>query len=163
MFPGEQHSPYWLEYTGYTNITTQGITSHTFTGLCSLSGHKHATLKFGWFWHKQSTPPCFHIFCCSTWSKLSFSFNLSQPNRKFGPKQIYYKCWFQKTKPIQPQLIKTRSKTQENLLKSTPVPTRTDRYKKSPIPYLTELLNVHYSNRKWKYASYIYIHVRSGL
>ena len=55
-------------------------------------------------------------------------------------KHSKYKHWFSEV-IHESKYFSTRASDKMNKPKFTPVPTRTDRYKKSPIPYLTELLN----------------------
>ena len=63
--------------------------------------------------------------------------------KKFAQKSVKnqrYSNWFTlNTDP--PPSIKTRQGSTKTQLKYNPVMTRTDRYMKSPLPYLTDLLN----------------------
>ena len=65
---------------------------------------------------------------------------LCQSFAKKAGKHLKYKNWFSEFVHDT-----TKYSTRQNKMKSNPkfnpVPTRTDRYKKSPLPYLTELLN----------------------
>ena len=67
-------------------------------------------------------------------------YNLCQTFAKKAVKHSKYKHWFSEV-IHESKYFSTRSSDKMNKPKFTPVPTRTDRYKKSPIPYLTELLN----------------------
>ena len=49
-----------------------------------------------------------------------------------------YKNWFNEFKPKNPKMSTRES---EKCLKYKPVPCRTNRYKNSPLPFLTELLD----------------------
>ena len=57
---------------------------------------------------------------------------------------------WQRVKPEKSQTpnISTRSRKYATKLKYTPVPFRKTRYEKSPIPYLTQLLNDHYNKKR---------------
>ena len=59
-----------------------------------------------------------------------------------------YSNWFKLSENVKPPNIKTRGGVNEMQPKYTPVPYRTDRYEKSPIPFLTKLLNDYYSRKK---------------
>ena len=59
-----------------------------------------------------------------------------------------YSNWFQPAEEIVPPNIDTRSDKTVIQTKYTPVPFRTDRFSKSPLPFLTELLNNHYVGKK---------------
>ena len=59
-------------------------------------------------------------------------------------KSTKYQNWFCPTEVTQGP--NTRSDKMKN--KYTPVPHRTDRYLRSPIPYLTNLLNEYHGNKK---------------
>ena len=59
-----------------------------------------------------------------------------------------YSTWFHPAEEVQPPYIKTRSEKTLVQSKYTPVPYRTDRFSRSPLPYLTELLNTHHARRK---------------
>ena len=61
---------------------------------------------------------------------------------------VKYSNWFQPAETIIPPYIDTRSDKTLIQSKYKPVPCRTDRYSKSPIPFLTELLNEHYAKQK---------------
>ena len=62
---------------------------------------------------------------------------------KFAKKSslhLKFQNWFS----FSPEVIDEPAQTRSDLplLKYKPVKTRTDRYKKSPIPYLTDILNI---------------------
>ena len=59
-----------------------------------------------------------------------------------------YSKWFQKAEILAPPQMPTRSDKNAVQLKYTPVPTRTDRYLTSPLPYLTNLLNTYHTEQK---------------
>ena len=63
-------------------------------------------------------------------------------------KNAKYSNWFQPADKIVPPNINTRSDKTIIQTKYTPVPFRTDQFSKSPIPFLTELLNNHYVGKK---------------
>ena len=58
-----------------------------------------------------------------------------------------YSTWFRISENSTPLNIETRGtcKTQKN--KYAPVPTRTDRYEKSPLPFMTKLLNEYHAGK----------------
>ena len=58
-----------------------------------------------------------------------------------------YATWFKLSESTNPSSINTRGGVNRKP-KYTPVPSRTDRYEKSPIPFLTELLNDYYSGKQ---------------
>ena len=58
-----------------------------------------------------------------------------------------YSNWFNPAEEIIPPTMSTRSDKAMLQTKYTPVPFRTDRYGNSPIPFLTEALNNHYSEK----------------
>ena len=60
-----------------------------------------------------------------------------------------YSTWFHPSDELLPPTIKNRSDKTLAQTKYTPVPYRTDRFKKSPLPFLTELLNTHHARKKW--------------
>ena len=66
---------------------------------------------------------------------------------KRAEKHKKYSKWFKPEKSQTPN-ISTRSKKYATKLKYTPVPFRKTRYEKSPIPYLTQLLNDHYNKKR---------------
>jgi hypothetical protein len=57
-----------------------------------------------------------------------------------------YSNWFHPAEETVPPTMSTRS-DKTITTKYTPVPFRTDRFNDSPIPFLTELLNKHYSGK----------------
>ena len=59
---------------------------------------------------------------------------------KKASKHLKYQDWFFKNNN-NPTLVNTRARTQKAKLQYLPVKTRTDRYKKSPLPFLTDILN----------------------
>lgn len=59
-----------------------------------------------------------------------------------------YSNWFQPAEEVLPPTFDTRSDKTLVQTKYKPVPFRTDRYRKSPLPFLTELLNDHYVRKK---------------
>ena len=61
-------------------------------------------------------------------------------------KNLKYKNWFALSEENNVPAPNTRS--DKALTKYKPVPSRTDRYMDSPIPYLTNALNKHYSRKK---------------
>ena len=63
-------------------------------------------------------------------------------------KHIKYKQWFNPAEEYSPPIPNTRSDKTTIQTKYKPVPTRTDRYKTSPIPYLTDLLNDYHTEKK---------------
>ena len=71
---------------------------------------------------------------------LSFALRLEK-NEK-------YLNWFQPAEEYIPPTMNTRSDKTVHQLKYTPVPFRTDRFQKSPIPFLTEILNDHYARKR---------------
>ena len=61
-------------------------------------------------------------------------------------KHVKYSNWFHPTEEYVPPTIKTRGNENPPApTKYTPVPYRTDRYRDSPIPFLTQLLNLHHA------------------
>ena len=75
-------------------------------------------------------------------SKLCLSFALK------CERNLKYQDWFMVSEVSDIPLPNTRSDKSKYETKYKPVPTRTDRYRDSPIPYLTDLLNNHYSKKK---------------
>ena len=75
-------------------------------------------------------------------SKLCLSFALK------CEKNLRYQDWFMVSEVSNAPLPNTRSDKHKSETKYKPVTTRTDRYYDSPIPYLTGLLNDHYSKKK---------------
>ena len=75
-------------------------------------------------------------------SKLCLSF------AKRLEKHPKYSNWFNPAEETIPPTISTRSDKTLLQTKYTPVPFRTDRFSNSPIPYLTQMLNNHYSGEK---------------
>ena len=75
-------------------------------------------------------------------SKLCLSFGLK------CEKSQKYNNWFALSEVNEIPVPNTRSDKTSNLTKYKPVPSRTDRYMDSPIPYLTNVLNKHYSRKK---------------
>ena len=63
-------------------------------------------------------------------------------------KNIKYQNWFYPAEEVIPPTMNTRSDVEIVQTKYRPVPCRTDRYKGSPIPYLTDLLNKYYAQKK---------------
>jgi hypothetical protein len=61
-------------------------------------------------------------------------------------KNLKYKNWFALSEENNVPAPNTRS--DKALTKYKPVPSRTDRYMDSPIPYLTNVLNTHYGKKK---------------
>ena len=59
-----------------------------------------------------------------------------------------YANWFHAAEEVLPPSMNTRSDKVSLQTKYKPVPCRTDRYKNSPIPFLTELLNMDSSRKK---------------
>ena len=59
-----------------------------------------------------------------------------------------YSKWFQQAEILAPPQMPLRSDKNTVQLKYTPVPTRTDRYLTSPLPYLTDLLNTYHTEKK---------------
>jgi hypothetical protein len=74
-------------------------------------------------------------------SKLCLSFALK------CEKNLRYQDWFMVSEVSEKPLPNTRSDKSQLETKYKPVTTRTDRYNDSPIPYLTGLLNNHYSKK----------------
>ena len=62
-------------------------------------------------------------------------------------KNVKYATWFKLSESSKPSTINTRGGLNKKP-KYTPVTCRTERYEKSPIPFLTELLNDYYSGKK---------------
>ena len=74
-------------------------------------------------------------------TQLCLSFALKcEKNQKF-------QNWFTLSEVNQVPLPNTRSDKSSNITKYKKVPTRTDRYLDSPLPYLTNALNNHYSKK----------------
>ena len=74
-------------------------------------------------------------------TKLCLSFALKcEKNQKF-------QNWFTLAELNEVPLLNTRSDKSSNITKYKTVPTRTDRYLDSPLPYLTNALNNHYSKK----------------
>ena len=65
---------------------------------------------------------------------------LCQKFAKKASKHLKYQDWFFKDKNS-PTPVNTRAKNQKLKLQYLPVNTRTERYKKSPLPFLTDILN----------------------
>ena len=63
-------------------------------------------------------------------------------------KNVKYSTWFKLSESIKLPTINTRGGVNKKQPKYTPVTVRTDRYEKSPIPFLTKLLNDYYSGIK---------------
>ena len=59
-----------------------------------------------------------------------------------------YTNWFALSEVSEIPMPNTRSDKANHITKYKPVPTRTDRFMESPIPYLTDVLNTHYSKKK---------------
>ena len=59
-----------------------------------------------------------------------------------------YSTWFHPAEELLPPYIKTRSEKTLVQSKYTPVPCRTDRFSRSPLPFLTELLNSYHARKK---------------
>ena len=74
--------------------------------------------------------------------RLSLSF------AKKCEKNPKYATWFKLSENIKTSSMNTRGGVNKTHSKYTPVPFRTDRYEKSPIPFLTELLNSYYARKK---------------
>ena len=62
-------------------------------------------------------------------------------------KNVKYSTWFKLSESSKPSTINTRGGVNKKP-KYTPVTCRAERYEKSPIPFLTELLNDYYSGKK---------------
>ena len=62
-------------------------------------------------------------------------------------KKKKYSNWFQPVEQIKPN-FSTRSEKYPTKLTYTPVSFRKTRYKKSPIPYLIQILNDQYAKKK---------------
>ena len=74
-------------------------------------------------------------------TQLCLSFALKcEKNQKF-------QNWFTLSEVNQVPLPNTRSDKSNNITKYKAVPTRTDRYLDSPLPYLTNVLNKQYSKK----------------
>ena len=58
-----------------------------------------------------------------------------------------YQNWFEEEVATIRQVPNTRSDKNAVENKYKPVPTRTERYKNSPIPFLTDILNEHYMKK----------------
>ena len=73
------------------------------------------------------------------WKKLEQRrIKLCEKFARKASKNSKYQEWFCKTKPTS---VKTRNANKKLKLQYLPVETRTERYKKSPLPYLTDILN----------------------
>ena len=59
-----------------------------------------------------------------------------------------YSNWFHPAEEFIPPNMNTRSDKTLHHLKYNPVPFRTDPFKKSPFPFVTEILNEHYARKK---------------
>ena len=59
-----------------------------------------------------------------------------------------YSYWFQPAESVKLPNIQTRSEKNNIQPKYKKVPFRTERYEKSPIPFLTQLLNEHHASKK---------------
>ena len=59
-----------------------------------------------------------------------------------------YSHWFQLAEQVKIPNIKTRGRENTKQKKYKSVPYRTERYGKSPLPFLTQLLNAHHTNMK---------------
>ena len=75
-------------------------------------------------------------------SKLCLNF------AKRAEKHPKYENWFYPADEVIPPSMNTRSDPSIIQTKYRPVPCRTDRYERSPVPYLTDLLNKYYLNKK---------------
>jgi hypothetical protein len=73
-------------------------------------------------------------------------YNLCLKFSKKSEKHEKFKNWFKPTDERPQPLPNTRSEKTE--LKYKPVTVRTERYKESPLPYLTDILNNYYSKKK---------------
>ena len=71
-------------------------------------------------------------------TKLCLSF------AKKAEKHEKFSKWFVPSEVTTGPVPNTRSDKSSNSTKYRPVPTRTDRFKDSPIPYMTEVLNNFY-------------------
>ena len=67
---------------------------------------------------------------------------------KKSEKHEKFQHWFELAEEKPDPLPNTRSDKTSLQTKYKPVTVRTDRYKDSPLPYLTELLNSHYIKKK---------------
>ena len=67
-------------------------------------------------------------------------YKLCQSFAKKAEKHSRFRNWFSEVQ-YEAKSFSTRASEKSVKPKFMPVPARTDRYKKSPIPYLTELLN----------------------
>ena len=63
---------------------------------------------------------------------------------KKAEKHPKYKNWFEEEDTTIRQVPNTRRDKSAIKTKYKPVPTRTERFKNSPIPFLTDILNEHY-------------------
>ena len=75
-------------------------------------------------------------------SKLCLNF------AKKAEKHPKYQNWFCPAEEVVPPSVTTRSDKTIIQTKYRPVPTRTDRYKGSPLPFLTDILNEYYVKKK---------------
>ena len=73
--------------------------------------------------------------------------NLCLKFAKKAEKHKKYSKWFNPSKTVKGK-FSLRSNKYSGKLKYTPVPFRNIRYKRSPIPYLTKLLNEHYCKKR---------------
>ena len=71
---------------------------------------------------------------------LSFALRLEKHEK--------YSNWFHPAEEFIPLTMNTRSDKTVHQSKYKPVPFRTDQFTKSPIPFLTEILNEHYARKK---------------
>ena len=63
-------------------------------------------------------------------------------------KNLKYQNWFSVSDTDEVPLPNTKSDKSTRQTKYKPVPTRTDRYERSPLPNLTNVLNEHYCKKK---------------
>ena len=59
-----------------------------------------------------------------------------------------YQHWFKPSEENIPPAITTRSDKTTTQTKYKPVPYRTDRYRDSPIPFMTNMLNNYHAKKK---------------
>ena len=96
-------------------------------------------------------PFCTHKVKNSTQHKVKVEklsirrFKLCLKFARRAEKHKKYSKWFNPMKIAKPS---TRSDKVSAKLEYTPVPFRKIRYKKSPIPYLTQLLNEHHTKKR---------------
>ena len=62
-------------------------------------------------------------------------------------KHLKYQNWFEEEDTTIRQVPNTRTDKNAIKTKYKPVPTRTERFKNSPIPFLTDILNEHYMKK----------------